>query len=350
MSEEVRRLLGRHEAFWRRELDRPLVSRAAYRPLAELNSIPLRGGRRAGEGERIRPTEVEPAEFYAGRTGPAPVVSGDFLRGEGPPHLCWTEAALGCPIRIATGGPWAEPFAESAEALLASRPDERWLERLDAFVDFLVARAGGAYPVVQPLLRGPIDMMASALGHETACLLLLEQPEAAEAVLSRCADLFIEVARRRLDGTPRFEGGFLSSFGIWAPGEVVRTQLDNATMLSPRTYRERVRRHDRRVIEAFEFPLIHVHSGCLHIVDELLEIEALRCIQVSIDYPGGPLASEVLPVLERILPRKALIVSGPVSEEESETLGRLTPGGGLCLQLQVVSQAQWLRDGLPAAA
>ena len=338
MGSDLEACLQRHKAFWRGEGELALVRTSEYRPLKDMSVIPLADGREAVEGDEIVPGAIDPARFLSGRAPLASVVAGDFLSGEGPPHLCWSEAVLGCPIRVATGGPWAEPFAESPEQLLQRKPDAEWLARLEAFVTALADRAGGRYPVTQPLLRGPIDMMASGLGHEAACLLLLEDPGAADAVLAHCAELFIDIARLRLRLTPIFHGGYLSSYGIWAPGQVVRTQLDNATMLSPKVYRERIMPHDRQVIESFEFPLMHVHSGCLHIADELLNIEALRCIQVSIDYPGGPLASEIMPILARILDDRLLIVTGPVSESELESLRKLEPQGRLCLQVQMLRE------------
>ena len=161
-------------------------------------------------------------------------------------------------------------------------------------------------------------------------------PADSDRLLAGCAELFIRMAKARLASTPRFADGYLSSFGIWAPGTVVRTQVDNASMLSPETYRERVLPFDRKVFEAFDTTLIHLHSCCLHIIDDLVQEDALDCIQVSIDYPGGPLAAEVMPRLRQILAHKPLIVTGPVYQSELDALQCLQPVGGLCLQVQVV--------------
>ncbi len=337
MRDDLKGLLKRHEAFWRGEGERALRQVTAHAPLREQGGIPLTDGGRAREGQYITPDLIDPRRFYGENGGAGSVISGDFMAGSAPPGLCWTEAILGCPVRVVTGGPWAEPFFEEGTDLGRLTADERWLKKLDAFVDFLVARAGGRHPVGQPLFRGPVDMMASALGHERMCVAFVESPEWADAFLEVCAEVFIEAARRRLDHTPPFEGGYISGYGIWAPGSVVRTQVDNATLLSPGVYRERVLPHDRRVIEAFDCPLIHLHSGCLHIVDDLLRVEALRAIQVSIDYPGGPLASEVMPIFRRVLREKPLIVTGPVTEAELRELEALDPPGRLCLRVEIVA-------------
>lgn len=337
-TEDLKPLLERHEAFWNGEGEEPLIRVTPHVPLQDKGSVPLTDGSRAAEGAFISPDAIDPARFYGKGRGPDAARNGDFLAGVSPPHLCWTEAILGCPVRIVTGGPWAEPFVEDVNHPGALEPDERWLAKLDQFVDYLGERAGGRHAVVQPLMRGPVDMMASAVGHEPMCLALMESPEATDAYLAHCAEVFILAAARRLEHTPVFHGGYLSSYGIWAPGTVVRTQLDNATMLSPDLYRDRVLEHERRVMEAFDYALIHVHSGCLHIVDPLLTVDALRIIQVSVDYPGGPLASEILPLLEKILQHKSLILTGPVTQAELDDLRALPQQGRLCIQVQLVDE------------
>ena len=295
------------------------------------------------DGCLITPELLEPSRFY-GDHQTREVIHGDFMVGEGPPGMCWTEAAFGCPIRIVTGGPWAESWVEDCvedwhdEALVA--PDQDWIDKLGAFVEYLVDRADGRYPITQPLFRGPVDMMFAGLGHEEACIAVKTAPDVADRILAKCAELFNHMATMRLAATPRFEDGYLSSYGIWAPGTVVRTQVDNASMLSPETYRERVLPFDRKVFEAFDITLIHLHSCCLHIIDDLVQEPDLDCIQVSIDYPGGPLAAEVMPQLRRILAHKPLIVTGPVYQSELDQLQRLQPAGGLCLQVQIVPDHQ----------
>ena len=337
MSEgELQDLLTRHTGYWARQAGKPLISVSEHQPLEDRGGIPLADGSRAAEGQLITPDLLEPARFYEATSPVTQIVNGDFLVGQSPPGMCWTEAAFGCPVRIVPGGPWADPVGDDRLAGQPIEPDRRWIEKLEAFVDYLVERAAGRYPIVQPLMRGPVDMMFAGLGHAEACMAVKADPAASDRILDACADLFIEMATTRLARTPEFEGGYLSGFGIWAPGQAVQTQVDNASLLSAETYRERVLPYDRRVFESFDFTLIHLHSCCLHVVDELVKEEALDCIQVSIDYPGGPLAAEVMPDLQRILDAKPLIVSGPVYASELDELERLKPSGGLCLQVQVV--------------
>lgn len=351
---DLERLLERHAGFWTMEAaDHPLMSVVPYQPMqrARKGGKILWGGRYIEEGGRITPDMVDLPLMLGGE--PDPLVNGDFLRGAGLPGLCWTEALLGCPVRMGTGGVWAERFLDDW-ADVKSRCAERtfsdnnpWLETFRRGTGLLVERAKGRYPITQPLMRGPVDMMASGLGHDRMVLAFLDHPEEAHALLNHCADLFIGLAEAHLSLVPPFHGGY-SSYGIWAPGPVIRTQLDNAVLLSPELYRKHFLPCDARIFRRFEYVVIHVHSVCLHIADDLLGQEDLNVIQVSIDFPGGPPLEDVLPVLERIHKRKPLIVTGPVTDRSLRLLLHTLSPAGLCL---AVSRMEEGEDGLerPAA-
>lgn len=331
---DLERLLERHAGFWNMEAaDRPLMSVVPYQPLghSRKGGKILWGGRYLEEGGYITPDIVEFGRLLGGE--PDSVVDGDFLRGVGLPGLCWTEALLGCPVRIGAGGVWAEHFLSNwadVKSLCAKRTfsdNTPWLEKFREGTRTLVERAKGRYPVVQPLMRGPVDMMASALGHDRMVLAFLDHPDEAHAFLNHCADLFIGLAETHLSLVPPFHGGY-TSYGIWAPGPVIRTQLDNAVLLSPKLYREYFLPCDARIFRRFEVVVIHVHSACLHIVDDLLAQEELNVIQVSLDFPGGPPFEDVFPILEGIHEQKPLILTGPVTDKALRLLlDRLSPAG-----------------------
>jgi hypothetical protein len=272
---------------------------------------------------------------------PESLIDQGLLCGLQLPGVCWTEALLGCPVRMETGGAWAERFLldRSDVTHLLDRgndpANDLWIAAFRRSVRNLAEQAAGRFPLVQPLMRGPLDMMASALGHEQTVELFVDEPDLAERLLDMCADLFIDLAGEFLSLAPRFvEGGV--TFGLWTAGHPVRTQLDNAVLLSPNLYARRCLPHDRRVFESFDPVVLHVHSGCLHIVDYLLGEESLDAIQVSIDHPGGPLTAEILPVLRRIAERKPLIVTGPATAAEHDQLLSLPPGG-VSLDLQLIA-------------
>ena len=293
------------------------------------------------EGERILPEKIRAAE-YAQRYSPSPPpspVQGDFISGVGLPGFCWTEAIMGCPIRVVSGSVWADPIDLDWNEVSQWRlPDPHpWIEKLQELARLLADRVQGRAPLVQPLLRGPVDMLAALLGDQEMTLAFYDHPKEMEALLELCVEGFLGAAEARLEFTAPFHGGYLSGYGIWAPGRPVRTQADNSILLSPQLYRERVLPYERRIIEAFDYPLIHLHSGGVHIVAEALwEVEALKAIQVSRDYPGGPSVAEILPLLVQIHERKPLILTGPATQSELDLLLEALPPQGLSIQMSLV--------------
>ncbi len=328
-------LVRRHRAFWDRDpVEEPILRLRAHRPLA-WGGHHGRNIRPFGEGELI-----DPARMILRTEKPTSAMDEALFSGLALPGVCWTEALIGCPVRMETGGAWAESFLSSPEDIArlceggwaASR--DPWFEKFREETCCLVKEAGDRFAVVPPLMRGPLDMMASALGHQAMVETFLDCPELAERLLALCSERFIELAREHHSIAGTFLGGSVI-FGLWAPGLAIRTQLDNAVLLSPELYQRHALRYDSRIFESFDTVVIHVHSGCLHIVDELLEAPALNAIQVSIDHPGGPLAADILPLLARIQARKPLIVTGPVNALELEHL-RALPPAGVALDLQLL--------------
>ncbi|HIE26539.1 TPA: hypothetical protein EYP66_04565 [Candidatus Poribacteria bacterium] len=327
-EKEILRVIERHKAFWEmEEVKKPLMSLGRYNPLRR--SGPLE------EAVYITPNEIG-AQRYVG-DGPASAVSGDFMHGAGPPGFCWMEAIMGCRILISVGSVWSEPFLNDWNDLEAIKPsqDNPWLAKLLEITRLLAEKAEGRYPITQPLFRGPIDMAAAVLGDERTCFAVYDSPNEFRRLLEICTDTFIEVAKARLELSPLFYGGYLSGYSIWAPGTVIRTQADNSALLSPSTYKEFLLPCDEQIFDSFDYPLIHLHSGCLHTVDVLLEAEKLRAIQVSLDYPAGLSAAESLPILKKINERKPLILTGPVTESELNQLLETLSPRGLCLMLSV---------------
>ena len=147
---ELRQLLVRHAAFWSGEGTEPLIHTEPFTPLEELSNLPLADGTLASEGRQITPDLINPELHYRPDLGKESPIRGDFLSGISPPGLCWTEAILGCPVRIVTGGPWADPFVSDPEQFREMSPSKPWLSKLDQFVEYLTERTGGDYPIVQP--------------------------------------------------------------------------------------------------------------------------------------------------------------------------------------------------------
>ncbi|MBI3911681.1 MAG: hypothetical protein HY320_12220 [Armatimonadetes bacterium] len=338
-DETLERLKARHAAFWAMaEVDAPLLSVGRYQPLASRPPIPLADGTTATEGMRLTPDSIDPRRLVGIHAEPSTPFAGDFIHGVALYDLCWMEATTGCPLYWRAGQVWSEPGGWSAwddlERLRVA-PDNAWLARLLTLTRLLVERAQGHYPIVQPLLRGPIDIATAVLGDGPACLLMKDDPDRFRRLLEVCTDNFITVAQAWMAAAEVCHGG-CCAYGIWASGTVLRTQADNAALLSPQDYHDFLKPFDERICAAFDYPFIHTHSGVLHIMaDALLAEEPLRAVQVVLDYPAGPPLVDLLPLFRRLNKHKPLIITGGLTAEELELLrGTLSPRG-LCLSVSL---------------
>ena len=111
--------------------------------------------------------------------------------------------------------------------------------------------------------------------------------------------------------------------------------VDYAIMISPEHFRDVFLPSYRRMFDSLEYGYIHTHSGVARVVDDLLEIDSLRAVEVTID-PAGPDLPELIPVFRKIQERKPLIVFG-VSEEQFRLLRRALSPHGLLLCASAMS-------------
>jgi hypothetical protein len=104
-------------------------------------------------------------------------------------------------------------------------------------------------------------------------------------------------------------------------------------------YDERILPFEAQICDAFDYSIIHLHSGYLFTVDALLKLDAMTAIQVAID-PGsfGPRPVDLLPVFKKILDQKPLLIEGRLTEREFETLVRELPGEGLFIGAAIASE------------
>jgi len=111
---------------------------------------------------------------------------------------------------------------------------------------------------------------------------------------------------------------------------VVRTQCDASAFLSPRQYAEWFLPYDVHLCEAVDYGIIHLHSGSLHTVDALLQVDKPQAIQVSLDpEPSGPPYVSLLPTFEKILlGGKSLIIDGAMTAEEVRLSEERLPADG----------------------
>lgn len=338
LDASARAVLARHLDWW--QCKGPLYAEVPHAPLGDL-WLPLSDGTIAIHDMELTP-DMLALDRLAGpalESGPLECY-GDHIRVEAPyARVPWVEAILGCPIHATIQGGSMRPRAfvhtwEDWHTVTPWRQD--WFDALMQLTDLLAARSGGRYAVAQTLMRGPSDLAEAVLGPELMCLSLYDHPRELASFLEVVTDVFIRILRGQLERIPPIEQGMVNPFGIWSPGTVVRTQCDASSFLSPRQYAEWFLPYDVRICEAADYSVIHLHSGSLHTVDALLQVERPHAIQVTIDpEPSGPPVIGLIPTFARILEVKPLIVDGPLSPTEVQALQTQLPDKGRYLSVRM---------------
>lgn len=335
-------VLQRQRAFWvRAETDRPVLHVTHWVGWEPYPPHIKRDGTLLLDGDQITPGLLDPkANLKSLR--PTHVVDQDMICGWGPYDQCWTEAFLGC--RIVRKGPsvWAETLVSDWDGAdqLGWQGRQEWLDELLEVNQVLVDEVKGDYPISQPLLRGPLDMVEAALTSEMLYAGFYENPSQLRGLLERCADLFTAMAQARLAATPSFQGGYVTRYewGLWAPGTTAQFQADASRNLSTKTYREFLFEIDRRIASAFDYSIIHTHSGSHHILPVLADEPELGAIEVTLDQaPYGPLPLSLLPKFQMIQQAgKSLFISGPMKRSELDVLLETLAPAGLAIRAGII--------------
>jgi hypothetical protein len=155
----------------------------------------------------------------------------------------------------------------------------------------------------------------------------------------------------QLTRVPAFMGGMAccEQYGLWVPGTNAVTQCDLAVAISPRVYERFLLPCDERICGNMAYPIIHLHSVGLHVLDRVLSVAGFAAIQVVVDPgPADPLLLSLLPAFQRVqMAGKPLIVhcSTITQVELDGLLAGLSPRG-LCVAAVVGDTAAVTPEGV----
>jgi hypothetical protein len=327
--------IARYRAFWARDaVSRPLVgfSFKSWFPLQEYAASAA-----WQDSEYLTQEMVTPEAFLDDQERllqEGEVVEDDILRGASPSQAVpWLDGMLGSRLRILPGSilgeerllPWDDLWR------LQLDPAHPWVATYLAFIDALVTRSAGRFPVSHGTLHGPSDMAASLRGHSQSVLDLLYEPENAARLLAQMAGIFREITVAAWERIPLWHGGYYDAqYQLWAPGPIIRMQEDASGLYSPRLYRTFLQPVDRTLAGHFACAFMHLHSTSMFLLDAFLEIAELRCLEVNYELiSGGPPVSGMLPYWRRIQEAgRSLLIRGSFTPDEArELMDGLDPRG-----------------------
>ncbi|MGD8752779.1 MAG: hypothetical protein PVG14_15210 [Anaerolineales bacterium] len=246
----------------------------------------------------------------------------------------WLEAILGCPIFVShdSNSVWAE---QSTKFTLGDEivfdPTNPWLYKLLEATKALVECSDGRFPVASGIMRGISDLIVALLGSTQFYLALYDSPEKLFQLAESLADFWVWVVSEQYSAIPPFANGYVNA-GLWTPGTCPVYQEDAAALISAKHFEQIIGIHSRRVLNSFEFPILHLHSDGLQIVDSFLCMEKLPVIEINID-PAGPEPGALIPIFKRIQQKAPLEIFG-TAEEIYLCLEKLHYDGLACLILE----------------
>jgi hypothetical protein len=353
MPQTIEQRLVRYNAWrQRRPVARPMLG-LIWEP--DIPPLPEFSESLGGECE-ITPENIRPELFlsYVERWHQrAWELPGDVIQRFTPAFgIPWSEAIAGCPVAAHPGSLWAGPCLEdyADRPAIGFDPDNPWLKKLIEFTRAMVEHSAGRYPVAMPQMRGPLDMLAAMRTPEQMCLDLADQPDEVSRLLGELAELWIHIGQTVLETIPSFYGGHSGRMGFWVPGPAITMQNDVSTLLSPAAYRGLVLPWDRKIVEEFPYTEFHTHGSENHQIGNILELEHLTAIELTLEHTiGGPPLEEMLSASRRILDKKPLLLAALDIESAERCLQEL-PSAGLCILLAVSGSeiplefCEWLKN------
>ena len=241
---------------------------------------------------------------------------------------------FGAKVKTIAGISWVEPVLDEIQDWHAIDFDavrERSNSILESYRN-LVRDSQSRYGISPGVLEGPADIAVRLLGEQKLALELYDNSEIVDSMLAFLTAFARELAIKKLNIIPRFEGGTACN-GYWLPGKDVGIQEDFGQMISPQQFREIILKHDRTIVEGLDNVWFHIHSGALQIAKEIADSGAFGCIQITNDYPAGPSPKEMISTLQYIQKRSCLILRKLSLDQLDNIIEYLSPEG-LALDIQ----------------
>lgn len=319
--------------FWeRRPTDRPpvgIVNEGVFLPIGYLRS-PLRH-------QVLLPAQLQPGVFvtdYEFASSRQKVLCDDWIPFNAAWRaIPWLEAICGCPVHCASGSLAAGGIADSLNSLLQP-PITAHTSWCDCLREQTISLIRGCPPdawISPTILRGPSDVLAAMRGLTEFYLDVIDAPELVRELARRINDVFLDLLRVHFEWVKPKLGGYGHIYGYWSPEKTIVIQEDALGSCAPRIYRDLFRESNARIVkELGHGVLFHLHSTGFRHYRDVLEIEGLVGLQLTVEANGPPLR-DLAPVLSEVLERTRLMLYVDHGFDELPWLLRRLPRDGLYL-------------------
>lgn len=219
-------------------------------------------------------------------------------------------------------------------------PHRDWMDRLLVFLRYIVENYGAEIiPATDLTSRGIGDLLIAVMGAERAYFAMYEHPKELKSLLGMLADIHIEWGNKQLEIIPPMRGGYCNPYGIFAPGRMTRFQEDFAGMISRNQFFEFLMPYEQKIVDSFEYAVLHTHSGVPQLAEYSLEMNGLKAIDFVLDPNAKPI-EELLPLLNKVLEKLAVIVSGVITRKQLDRLVTELSPGGLLLDVAIEEELE----------
>lgn len=335
------RKIEKYKAFWKRkEMERPLIGFTfrGFFPLQE-----YRVTRSWGLDTLLTPDIIKPEDFMDDEIKilkEGEILNDDIIRGDSPvaAAIPFLSGMLGSPLRVLPGNVLGEELDLSWNKLENIYLDRNnlWFKKYIEFIEVLVGRANGLFPVSYTAFRGPSDLIQLLRGATQSIMDFIDEPARATKLLWRMTDIFIEITEEAQKHIPLFHGGYFDGmYQLWAPDTIVRLQEDASGLYSPDLYRQFLQPVDRMIATHFSNSFIHLHSTSMFLLEAFLEVEEIRCFEINND-EGGPSIKKMIPYFKMVQEaERPLLIRGSFKPEDISLLIQSLEPRGLFLYILV---------------
>lgn len=141
-----------------------------------------------------------------------------------------------------------------------------------------------------PRLRGvmaPMDM-ANAIRGNDLFMDLYDNAANVKKLCEFCLEAGKWTMKHQKEIVGQINGGTMTGFGIWVPGDSVgQVSEDASSLCSVDSYREFGRPYTERLLENYDGALVHIHTIGRHVLPEVAAMDKVKYIELSYD-PAQP--------------------------------------------------------------